>query len=59
MEIEIPNIPHIPDKGTHMVYFDPSDLYIDASDFKEVQCIHIIRTCSSCFVCNPHVLAHD
>ena len=37
MEIEVPNIPRIPDSGTHKVYFDPSDLYIDASDFKEVR----------------------
>ena len=36
MEIEVPNIPHIPERGSHMVYFDPSDLYIDASDFREV-----------------------
>ena len=36
VEIEVPNIPHLPDRGTHKVYFDPSDLYIDAADFKEV-----------------------
>ena len=41
MEIEVHNIPHIPDKGTHKVYFDPSDLYIDASDFKEVYMYNI------------------
>ena len=40
-EIEVPNIQHIPEKGTHKVYFDPSDLYIDASDFKEVY-IHVL-----------------
>ena len=42
VEIEIPNIPHLPDRGTHKVYFDPSDLYIDAADFKEVViCIYM------------------
>ena len=37
MELEVPNIPHLPDRGTHKVYFDPTDLYIDASDFREVR----------------------
>lgn len=37
VEVEVLNIPHLPDKGTHKVFFDPSNLYIDASDFKEVQ----------------------
>ena len=30
------NIPHLPDKGSHKVLFDPSNLYIDGSDFREV-----------------------
>ena len=56
MEIEVPNIPHIPERGTHKVYFDPSNLYIDASDFKEVlytnyDMLHIhvhVHACTSC-----------
>ena len=36
LEVEVLNIPHLPEKGAHKVFFDPSNLYIDASDFKEV-----------------------
>ncbi|CAI8005215.1 Glutamine--tRNA ligase [Geodia barretti] len=36
LEVEVLNIPHLPGKGAHKVFFDPSNLYIDASDFKEV-----------------------
>ena len=35
-ELEVPNIPHLPDKGVHKVPFDPSEIYIDRSDFREV-----------------------
>ncbi len=34
--LDVPNIPHLPDKGTHSVPFDPCDLYIDRSDLREV-----------------------
>ena len=36
VDLDVPNIPHLPDKGTHSVPFDPSDLYIDRSDLREV-----------------------
>ncbi len=35
-ELEVPNIPQCPENGNHMVTFDPTDLYIDRADFKEV-----------------------
>ena len=35
-EVDAPNIPHLPDKGTHSVTFDPSNLYIERSDLREV-----------------------
>jgi glutaminyl-tRNA synthetase len=36
VELDVPNIPGLPDKGTHKVPFDPSELYIDRSDLREV-----------------------
>lgn len=35
-EVQVPNIPHLPDKGVHSVPFDPCELYIDRSDLREV-----------------------
>ena len=35
-ELQVPNIPHLPDKGTHAVPFDPCDLYIERGDLREV-----------------------
>ena len=43
-ELEVPNIPQCPEKGNHMVTFDPTDLYIDRDDFKEV-IVHILFVC--------------
>lgn len=35
MEVEVPNIPHIPSKGVHRVPFVPNEIFIERSDFKE------------------------
>lgn len=35
-ELEVPNIPHFSDKGTHKVTFDPCDLYMERTDVREV-----------------------
>lgn len=45
-ELKVPDVPHLPEKASHMVTFDPADLYIDRSDFREV------RTGLSCVVSN-------
>ena len=37
VELEVPNIPQLPDKGTHKVTFDPCELYIERSDLREVR----------------------
>ena len=37
VQVAVPNIPHIPSKGDHYVPFVPSEVYIDAADFREVQ----------------------
>lgn len=37
VELQVPNIPHLPDKGVHGVPFDPCELYIERSDLREVQ----------------------
>ena len=41
IEVEVPNIPHLPDKGVHHVTFVPSDLYIERSDYREVRLLPI------------------
>ena len=45
MEVEVPNIPHIPSKGVHRVPFRPHDLYIERNDFREV-----------CFISKLHLI---
>ena len=49
-QVDVPNIPHIPDKGVHRVIFVPCDLYIECSDFREVRpflfhtlCSHLMK----------------
>ena len=40
-DLEVPDIPHLPDKGFHTVTFNPSDLYMERSDIREVLiCFH-------------------
>lgn len=36
VELDVPNIPLLPDRGVHKVSFDPCELYIDRSDLREV-----------------------
>jgi len=35
-EVDVLNIPHLPQKGSHKVTFDPFDLYMERSDVREV-----------------------
>ena len=38
--LEVPDIPHIPQKGSHKVTFNPTHLYMERGDIREVR-IHI------------------
>ena len=49
MEVEVPNIPHIPSKGVHQVPFVPNEIYIECSDFKEVLFMVHVHGCSISF----------
>jgi len=51
VEVEVPNIPHIPAKGVHHVPFVPSDLYIECSDFREVRPSLFHTPCEYSVVC--------
>ena len=48
MEVEVPNIPHIPSKGVHRVPFVPNEIFIERSDFKEV-CLWVHVQCDVAF----------
>ena len=54
IEVKVPNIPHLPDKGVHHVSFVPSDLYIERSDYREVRLLPItaiLKFFIFCLVC--------
>ena len=36
VEVDVPNIPHAPKKGTHKILLNPKELFIEAADFREV-----------------------
>ena len=56
-QLEVPNIPQDSDKGVHTVTFDPTDLYIDRDDFKEViiKCLYCLTAMGTVSLCTVYM----